>query len=109
MRRIFHVAGHSAATVIRPRGGVIARSGIISSTPSNPQNDGGNFGQTINTFRLAPNGGSQSDGPTSGRTRKGAAGSVLGTCMAERCYAFLGLGSTPDFAGSCPPYAELRF
>src|SRR5580704_15852442 len=59
MRRIFHVGGQRAATVISPRGGVMERSGIISSTPSKPQNDGGNRGHTISTFRFEPRGGNK--------------------------------------------------
>src|ERR1700733_11212347 len=59
MSRICQVAGQSAATVTRPNGGVIARSGIICNTPSNPQNDGGKLGHTINTFRFDPSGGKE--------------------------------------------------
>ncbi len=60
MRRISQVGGHSAATVISPSGGVMARSGIISSTPSKPQNDGGNRGQTISALTFGPSGGNES-------------------------------------------------
>ena len=58
--RIFQSAGHSAATVISPSGGITDFSGTISSTPSNPQNDGGNLGQIISAFSLGPSGGNTS-------------------------------------------------
>ena len=35
----------------------MACSGIISSTPSKPQNDGGKLGHTIKTLRFEPSGG----------------------------------------------------
>ena len=43
--------------MISPSGGVIAASGSIRSTPSKPQNEGGNFGQISRTFRFEPSGG----------------------------------------------------
>src|ERR1700676_5493146 len=76
MRRIFHVGGHSAATVIRPRGGVIERSGIISSTPSKPQNDGENRGHTISTFRFEPSGGNKTGALSFFTIEKGSTESV---------------------------------
>src|SRR5262245_61964050 len=71
MRRMSHVVGHKAATVINPRGGVIARSGIISSTPSKPQKEGGNRGQTINSLQSGLNGGNDTDGISLGTIRNG--------------------------------------
>ena len=70
-----------AATVIKPRGGVIARSGIISSTPSNPQNDGGKLGQAIRTLMCGPRGGKEVKSASSvgARTGRGTCGDgVLG-------------------------------
>jgi hypothetical protein len=62
---MFQVPGHSAATVISPRGGVMARSGMIFKTPSNPQNDGGKRGQTISTLTFCPRGGKKGPAGTS--------------------------------------------
>src|SRR6266436_6238551 len=81
MRRIFHVGGHSAATVIRPRGGVIERSGIISSTPSKPQNDGGKRGHTISTFRFEPRGGNKTGALSFFTMEKGCIDSVEDPAM----------------------------
>src|SRR5207248_11703694 len=58
--RICQRAGHSAATVISPSGGITAFSGRISSSASNPQNDGGNRGHTIRIFGSGPSGGHDS-------------------------------------------------
>src|ERR1700679_3401725 len=71
-RRRDQEEGHSAATVINPNGGVIAASGSIRSTPSNPQNEGGNFGQISRTLRFEPRGGKYSGVRSSDRIEKRA-------------------------------------
>jgi hypothetical protein len=40
-----------------PSGGVMAASGSMLRTPSNPQKDEGKLGQTMSTLRLLPSGG----------------------------------------------------
>ena len=59
IKRTCQLAGQRAATVISPSGGVIARSGIICSTPSKPQKDGGKLGHTIKTLMFDPRGGKE--------------------------------------------------
>ncbi len=54
---IVQLGGHSAATVISPSGGITDFSGTISSTPSNPQKEGGKRGQINSTLRFGPSGG----------------------------------------------------
>src|SRR5882757_10027541 len=57
MRRIVQDFGQRAATVMSPRGGVMAASGSISSTPSKPQKEDGKRGQIMRTRMLGPSGG----------------------------------------------------
>jgi hypothetical protein len=62
----------------------MALSGISSSTPSKPQNEGGNQDHTL---RFEPKGGNESGGPSSGRMKN------RGTEFALSSYktVFLGL------------------
>ena len=57
INRIVQSGGHSAASVISPRGGMTTFSGSRSSIPENDQKELGILGQTSSAFILLPSGG----------------------------------------------------
>ncbi len=87
---------------MRPSGGVMARSGIISRTPSNPQKEGGKLGHTMRTLTSDPRGGKVTPWDLCAAVG-GGVGMSAGTGAVEGCV----LGRTLSL-GSCKEGPFLR-